>query len=93
MMFQQLFEVLPLATVVSQRVFDRQREEPNPRRAALLVYLRLLIGFSGLVSMLFMAQIHWPLYLAVFLLLIDGRRSRALRYVPRGSPKLGGALR
>ncbi len=78
---------------LSQRVFDRQREEPNPRRAGLLVYLRLLLGFSGLVSMLFMAQIHWPLYLAVFLLLMDGVRSRARRYVPQGSPKLGGVLR
>jgi hypothetical protein len=84
---------LALLGFLSQRLFDRQREEPSPRRAGLLVYLRLLLSFSGLVSMLFMAQIHWPLYLAVFLLLIDGQRSRARRFVPQGSPKLGGVLR
>jgi hypothetical protein len=57
---------IALLNLLAQRVFDQQRRSPAAHQAGLLVYLRLLMVFSGLVSMLFMAQIHWPLYFAVF---------------------------
>ncbi len=61
---------------LAQRVFDRQREAPTMQRAGLLVYLRLLLVFAGLISMLFMAQVYWPLYLAGLLAATAGRKSR-----------------
>lgn len=60
----------------AQRVYDRQREAPTVQRAGLLVYLRLLLAFGGLISMLFMAQIYWPLYLAMLLAFTAGRNKR-----------------
>jgi len=59
-----------------QRVFDLQRQAPSARRAGLLVYLRLLLVFAGLISMLFMTQIYWPLYLAAVLAILGGGKAR-----------------
>lgn len=61
---------------LSQRVFDLQRQSPSARRAGLLVYLRLLLAFAGLISILFMSQIHWPLYLAIALVAVSGSKRR-----------------
>ena len=65
---------------VTQRLHELQQAYPEVRRAVLLVYLRLIIAFAGLVSILFMPQIHWPLYLAVLLVL--WRPGRKLRGMP-----------
>lgn len=62
----------------SQRVFDSQRYSPTMRRAGLLVYIRLVLAFAGLVSMLFMAQVYWPLYLAIFMASVSGRKNKAM---------------
>lgn len=54
---------------LSQRVFDLQATRPSARRAGLLIYLRLILLFAGMLSILFMPQIHWPLYLVIFFVL------------------------
>ena len=76
--FGKLGTLLFLAFVgfASQRVFDKQSATPNARMAGLLVYLRLVLVFAGLVSVLFMPQIHWPLYLAIILVSIRSGASR-----------------
>ncbi len=55
----------------AQRTFDLQRAIPSVRRAGLLVYLRLILMFSGLISLLFMPQIYWPFYGAILLLIFS----------------------
>lgn len=52
---------------MAQRVFDRQREAPSMRLAGLLVYIRLILIFAGMISVLFMPQVHWSFYLAILL--------------------------
>lgn len=66
----------------SHRTFDLQRMTPSVRRAGLLVYLRLVLGFAGLVSMLFMSQVHWPLYLAFAMCLFATKSRRAIAISP-----------
>lgn len=75
----------------AQRSVDIQRSRPSVQRAGLLVHLRLLMLFSGLVSILFQPQFHWSLYLAVFLTSIAGQtpqkalRKNAARALPLAS--------
>lgn len=81
-----LFFIASLA-FFSQRNFDLQRFSPSSRRAGLMVYLRILLAFSGLISVLFLPHIHWPLYLAVILMLIGGPkaiRSKSAAVVRKG---------
>lgn len=59
---------LVLVSFTAQRVFDNHRMQPTMRRAGFLVYVRLIFVFSGLVSMLFMTQIYWPLYLSALMM-------------------------
>ena len=66
---------LALTAFLAQNVFQAQCLSPSVRRAGLLVYLRLLLAFSGLISILFQPQIHWPLYLSMALLVL-GRNAR-----------------
>ena len=60
---------LVLSSFMAQRVFDNNRRQPTMRRVGFLVYIRLIFAFSGLVSMLFMTQIFWPLYLSALMVL------------------------
>lgn len=64
----------------SQRTYDLQRLSPSARRAGLLVYLRLLLAFAGLISILFQPHIHWPIYLA-FVFALTPRKVRHMNSV------------
>lgn len=55
----------------AQRIFQLQDFRPTAVRAGLLVYLRIILAFAGLISLLFQPQIHWPLYVAIVLLIFS----------------------
>lgn len=58
----------------SQRLTDTQATNPSVKRGVTLVYVQLILLFSGFISLFFMPQIHWPLYAAIVLLAF-GRKS------------------
>ncbi len=56
-----------------QLIYEKQKVSPSVRNAAVLVYLRMVFAFSGLISLLFMAIFSWQFYFAIFLALRGNR--------------------
>lgn len=67
----------------TQRVFDRQQESPSVRLAGLMVYLRLILIFAGMISILFMPQVHWSFYLAIFVVAFARKKMKKSQILPR----------
>lgn len=81
---------IALLGFLSQRTYDLNKKSPSARRVGLLVHLRLLLMFSGFISILFVPQFHWALYLALLMLALGKLKQR--REIPslksRTSPLL-----
>jgi hypothetical protein len=57
-----------VAGFLSQTLSAAQKRSPSALKAGLMAYVCITLLFSGFISTLFMPQIHWPMYFAVFLL-------------------------
>lgn len=53
----------------AQRAYDLQENNPTLRLGAFLAYMRLLLIFAGLISILFLPQFHWALYVSTLALM------------------------
>jgi hypothetical protein len=61
---------------LSQRLYIRERHNPTTASLALLGLVRLLLLFSGLTSLLYMPQYHWPLYFSIGYLFYSDRKAK-----------------